>query len=184
MYLGLKLTSDMRRNEHVDYVCSKARKAFLSLRRNVFNATPEVKSLAYKTLIRPTIEYAKTVWDPYTSGSHSKLDEIHRLAARFIFNKYCRGHSPTQPCELAKLPSLELRTEYDRLKILFLIIHDHGKIDKNDYYRISPDEYFRNRHSMYIPPPTVRNDCFKHSFYPTAIKQWNMLTDATVRPYL
>lgn len=180
-YLGLKLTPDMRWNEHVDYVCSKARKALWSLRRNVFNATPEVKSLAYKTLIRPIIEYAKIVWDPYTSGNHSKLDKIQRLAARFIFNKYRRCHSPTQLCELAELPSLELRTEYDRLKFLFLIIHGHVKIEKNDYFLISPDEYFRNRHSMYIPPPSVRNDCFKYSFFPRAIKQWNMLTDAAVR---
>lgn len=180
-YLGVKLTSDLRWNEHVDFVCTKARKALWSLRRNMYNATPEVKCLAYKTLIRPILEYAKIVWDPYTSSNHTKLDKIQRLAARFIFNKYRRCHSPTQLCELADLPSLESRTEYDRLKFLYLIIHGHVKINKDDYFHISPNSYFRHRHSMYIPPPCTRNDCFKYSFFPRAIKQWNLLSEDTVR---
>lgn len=36
----------------------------------------------------------------------------------------------------------------------------------------------RYRHSMYIPPPLTHNDCFKYSFFPRAIKDWNLLPDS------
>lgn len=179
-YLGLLITSDLRWNLHVDSVCAKANKALWRLRRNLHHASPEIKCLAYKALVRPIMEYAKVVWDPYTTSNRTKLDRIQRLASRFIFNKYQRCHSPTQLCKLAHLEPLEQRTEYERLKLLFLIIKEQVKIDKSKYMYIKTGETSRHRHNMYIPPPRSHNDCFKFSFFPRAISEWNRLPNSTV----
>lgn len=179
-YLGLIFTPDLKWNTHIDNVCIKANKALWCLRRNLAIATPEIKSLAYKTLVRPVIEYSKIVWDPYTVTNCNKLEKIQRLASRFIFNKYSHVHSPTKLCELANLPTFESRTKYERLKFLFQIIHNCVKIRKSEYFEISSTESSRHRHSMYIPNPSVKNDCFKYSFFPRAIKDWNILPDSAV----
>lgn len=180
-YLGLIFTPDLRWNLHVEELCSKANKVLWGLRRNLHCASPEVKTLAYKTLLRPIIEYAKVVWDPYTQTNCLKLDIIQRLSSRFIFNKYRRFHSPTELCKLAELSPLQKRTEYERLKFLFIIIHNHVKISYDKYFEIKTQETSRHRHSMYIPPPKVHNDCFRYSFFPRAIQQWNSLPDSVVK---
>lgn len=180
-YLGLLFRSDLSWNRYVEEVSKKANNALWSLRRNLQRATTEVKNLAYRTLVRPIIEYAKIVWDPYTEKNRKKLERIQRLASRFIFNKYGRHHSPSKLCQLANLPNLELRTKYDRIKFLFLIIHNEIKINRTNYFEISTNESSRHRHSMYIPPPVTRNDTFKYSFFPRTIKEWNMLPDFVVQ---
>jgi hypothetical protein len=37
--------------------------------------------------MRPTIEYAATVWDPTSQGKFKALENIQRRAARFVTNQ-------------------------------------------------------------------------------------------------
>ena len=50
-------------------ICSVVKKANSSigfLRRNLQIRQKDIKANAYKTLVRPQIEYASTIWDPFT----------------------------------------------------------------------------------------------------------------------
>jgi hypothetical protein len=42
----------------------------------------EVKRNAYTTLVRPSVEYASAVWDPYTRNQINQLEQVQRRAAR------------------------------------------------------------------------------------------------------
>lgn len=63
-YLGLVITSNLRWNSHIAYIKNKAMKKLGYLRRTLFKCTRNIKLLAYKTYIRPLLEYAASVWDP------------------------------------------------------------------------------------------------------------------------
>lgn len=89
------------------------------------SAALDVKCIAYKSLIRPVIEYAKIVWNPYKAINCFKFEKIQRLASKFIFTKYGRIYSSTQLCEQAQLSAVEARTRYERLKFLYLIIYNY-----------------------------------------------------------
>ena len=58
------------------------------LRRNLKNCPQKLKSLAYTSILRPKLEYASPVWDPYTDDNIKKLemdnDELHVLPATTI----------------------------------------------------------------------------------------------------
>jgi hypothetical protein len=41
-----------------------------------------VKKQAYKFLVRPSLEYACSVWDPYTKENIIQLEQVQRRAAR------------------------------------------------------------------------------------------------------
>ena len=41
-----------------------------------------VEELAYKTLIRPQVEYTSTVWSPFTKQNIQKVEMLQRTAAR------------------------------------------------------------------------------------------------------
>jgi hypothetical protein len=38
--------------------------------------------------VRPSLEYASTVWDPHTQANINKVESIQRRAARFVTNNY------------------------------------------------------------------------------------------------
>ena len=67
-YLGITITDDMDWGQHVSEISSKATKTLGFLRRNLAFAPRSTKEVAYKTLVRPKLEYAAPIWSP-----HSKL---------------------------------------------------------------------------------------------------------------
>ena len=56
------------------------------LKRNLKIISTSVKNVAYNSLLRPSLEYACSVWDPYTQANVDKLEKVQRRAARFILN--------------------------------------------------------------------------------------------------
>ena len=65
------------------------------LKRNLYNCNPQIRSQAYMLYVRPILEYASTVWAPYTKSSIGKLEAIQRRAARFIVSDYNYSSSVT-----------------------------------------------------------------------------------------
>ena len=47
---------------------SKANRTLGFLRRNLFSCPHDVKEAAYKSMVRPILEYGSTVWDPHFNG--------------------------------------------------------------------------------------------------------------------
>ena len=92
-YLGVHLSSDLRWNVHVSKITSKANGTLAFLRRNLSMCSKEAKSKAYKTLVRPQLEYISAVWDPHTAQNIKKLEDVQRRAARFAHNNYDYHHT-------------------------------------------------------------------------------------------
>jgi len=75
-YLGVKISYDLRWNNHVDYVTAKASSTLGLIRRNVNIRNSQVKQRAYTSLVCPILEYSSTVWDPYTSTAINKIEAV------------------------------------------------------------------------------------------------------------
>jgi len=71
-YPGVKISHHLRWNDHIDYVTAKANSTQGFVRRNININNPEVEERAYKTLVRPILEYSSTVWDPHTTTAVKK----------------------------------------------------------------------------------------------------------------
>jgi len=78
-------------------------------------APPDVKSLAYTSLVRPILEYATTAWDPCRAKDINKLDMVQRRAARFVKRQTT---SVSSLLDQLGWPSLSDRRLNNRLKIL------------------------------------------------------------------
>ena len=64
------------------------RKLFNFVRHNIYRCPPDVKALAYTSLIRPHLEFASAARDPYTVSNTNCLDKVQRRAARFVKSDY------------------------------------------------------------------------------------------------
>lgn len=87
-YLGVVISDDLNWRSQTENVCSASYKKLCFLRVKLRNATKEVKLMAYKTFIRPVLEYACVVWRAHQKGPNAELERIQRLAARFICSRY------------------------------------------------------------------------------------------------
>jgi len=68
---------------HFRAVSAKASKSLNHLRHSLWGAATAAKSVAYKSLIRPLLEYACQVWSPHTAWDISGLESVQRRAARW-----------------------------------------------------------------------------------------------------
>jgi hypothetical protein len=87
-YLGVTLTSNSSWEKHVDNVAAKGNITLGFIRRNLKDCTRTVKETSYTAIVRPTIEYAATVWDPTSQSKIKAFENIQRRAERFVTNNY------------------------------------------------------------------------------------------------
>ena len=73
------ITSDLKWNSHIRNVCSKANRTVGFLRRNLFSCPQDVKEAAYKSMVRPILEYGSTVWDPHCNGLNDCVSKFTSL---------------------------------------------------------------------------------------------------------
>ena len=120
-YLGVHFTSDLSWDNHIDTVCSKAKKQLEIMHKHFHLADLRVLLQLYKSLVLPILHYCLPLWDPHY-GIHSKqLDSIQTFAARVI-SKSWRGSSSNLVSSL-HLPSLSVRRKKHKVALSYCIIN-------------------------------------------------------------
>lgn len=173
-YLGLWISNNLSWNKHIDTISANALRKIFFLRRALRFATPETRFLAYNTIVRPILEYAVMIWDPYTKININKLERIQKKAVRFIYNSYGRT-SITNLIKKSGLPSVTDRNRICRLKFFFQLIHGQYNIDISKIVSYSSGYATRLRHSLSVKPLSTRTNCYKYSYFPRTITEWNNL---------
>ena len=74
--------------QHISDISSKATKTHSFLRRNLAFATTSTKEVAYKTLVRPKLEYAAPFWSPYSKPQINQVEKVQRTAARWTCRRW------------------------------------------------------------------------------------------------
>ena len=99
-------------------IASTANRSLSLLQRNIYHCPQPIKTMSYKSLVRPQLEYCSTIWDPHNKCHINQLESIQNRAARFILNDYRRFSSVTQMKSTIGLESLESRRKLNKA-ILF-----------------------------------------------------------------
>ena len=116
--LGL-LTSDVLSwNPHIANITAQAN-SILGLIKGTCRDVNDVTTLKnlYCSLVRPRVEYASQVWNPYTKSNISRIESIQRRATKFILK--------SDDEYLFRLRKLRLSLE-DRRRIMFTV----GNVDR------------------------------------------------------
>ena len=178
-YLGVTLSKDLSWNEHINSITAKANRTLGFVKRNVKTKNEKVKELAYKTLVRPQVEYASPVWSPHTKENINKIEMIQRRAARWVKYNFSSYDSVTDMlCELG-WRSLANRRIDARMILLYKIIHGHVAIELPTYFE-RPIRYTRHMHPLVYRQIHTAVSYYQHSFYPASIVLWNRLPSEVV----
>ena len=146
-YLGVNISQDLSWNHHVNEITGKANRTLGFIKRNVKTRNEQVKQLAYKTLVRPQVEYASSVWNPHTDQNILKLEMIQRRAARWVKNNYSPYDSVTSMLDNLGWRSLENRRIDSRLIMFYKIIYGHVAIQIPTYFE-KPQRLTRHMHPL------------------------------------
>ena len=82
--LSVNISQDLNWNHQINEITGKTNRTIDFVKRNVKTKNEAVKELAYKTLARPQVEYASSVWNPHTKQNISKIEMVQRRAARWV----------------------------------------------------------------------------------------------------
>jgi len=176
-YLGVTISCDLKWHLHIDNSCLKASRVLNFVRRNIYHCSPEAKALAYTSLVRPHLEYAASVWDPFMVGDSTRLEGVQRRAARFAKNDYSRTTSVTQLLNELGWSQLSERRRNARLSMLFKAIHGQIAIPIDSLRR--PVRQTRYSGESAFTNISCRTDTYKYSFFPRTVVDWNALPVST-----
>ena len=156
-------------------MCSKANKSLNFIRQNLSRCHSDVKINAYFTIVRPILEYAASVWDPFYEYLISDIEKIQRRAARWVFSDYSYYSSVTDMLTFLEWPTLQNRRRIDRLSQMYKIIHHHTPaIELPSYFylhNIRPDKCINT--NIIIPASSTL--LYHKSFSPNTLREWNDL---------
>ena len=179
-YLGITLTSDLTWADHISNVCAKANKTLGFIRRNLKISSRKVKQAAYKSYVRPLLEYCSSVWDPHTQESIGKLEAIQRRAARYVMRRYHNTSSVSEMLDELQWPKLEDRRRTARLSMMYKIHHNLACAQNiRDQLQYLPARQ-RRGHDEQFTLPYSKTQYLQDSFLRTTIKQWNSLPQETI----
>ena len=144
------------------------------LRRNLKSTSVQTKTNAYISMVRPSLEYCASMWNPNQKELIQKIEMIQPRAARYVSNRFRNTSSVSLMLDALQWESLESRRTKIQLTLLFKIKNDLVDIRADDYLPSSTGRT-RQAHSMKFRQISTLTDLYKYSFSPRTNPVWNSL---------
>ena len=143
---------------------AKANKTLHFLQRNVQISCPRLKTTAYQTLVRTTLEYAI-----------HKIEMVQRRAARYILHRY-HNRSSVMLQHLYWL-LLEVRRQHQGLAMPYKIHHGMVAVNKDQYLTQAARTSRHAHHSSYFINEATTDYIRLHEriILLRTVKEWNSL---------
>ena len=114
-YLGVTIAFDLSWFPHIDNTTKNANQTLGFLKRNIRVHNKDLNLVAYKTLVRPQLEYASTSLYPQHDTKINKVEAVQRRAARWATRDYKYTPSVTALLKDLNLHTLDQRRIDSRL---------------------------------------------------------------------
>ena len=174
-YLGVEISNNLSWTHHITNVKIKANKCLNMVRQNfTHGTTPEVRETIYKSFMRPHLEYASSVWDPYTKKDINCLEAVQNRGARYACQDYERCSSVTAMKEALHWQTLQERRFIARQTNMYKTIHElHAGVMPD--YVTRPAVSTRLHHEQCYNVLRSSVDAYRFSYLPRTIRGWNLL---------
>lgn len=176
--IGVLVDSMLTFSNHIHAQVNKAN-SIMGLIRRSYTYLDEVsfKSL-FQALVRPHLEYAECVWNPYKQKDITLIENVQRRATKWVPTLKHLSY-PERLMEL-KLPTLKYRRHRGDMIEVFKIVS--GKYDREvsgGILKFNENTTTRGNQSKLLKQ-RCRYDVRKYSFSQRVIDMWNDLPDSVI----
>ena len=175
----MDISKDLSWNTHINRITNNANKSLGFLRRNIQTRNSNIRQLAYKTIVRPQVEYATSVWSPHTLQNIQKIENVQRRAVRWVKHNYSQYDSVNSMQQELGWQTLHDRRYDTKLIIFFKIIQGLVAVPLPSYIE-RPTRFTLHMHLLSYRQIHTTANYYKFSFFPSAIVMWNNLPATTV----
>ena len=156
LLINIGIESSLRWDSHINFIIGKANRVLRLIRRTFGSKDPVAIKTAFNALVRPILEYACPVWNPYL------VKHIQLRANRL---KYGSDKSYIERLTELKWSTLELRGKYLCLVHLYKIIQGYSDFGYTTYVDQTSPTRTRSNRNFKIRPRAARTNNFKFSFF-------------------
>ena len=133
------------------------------LQRNLSQCQRSVKCACYNTYVRPTLEYASSVWSPHLLSDINRIEMVQRRSTRFVYNDFARTSSVTSMLNNLNWPLLQQRRDIAKVIMFYKIINNLISIP-HDHITISPVS--TRGHNLRYIQLAAKSNTYLFSFFP------------------
>ena len=168
------IAADLTWSRHIQSIASKARRLVGLLYRQFYHyADTQTLRQLYISLIRPHLEYASPVWDPFLHKDIHLLEGVQKFACKVCLKHWDWDYA--EMLNLLNLPELQTRRKILKLSLLYKFVNNlayfpEAPFDHRDIYYST-----RNSHSLSFSNLHCRTYQYLHSLFPHTIHCWNTL---------
>ena len=176
--LGIILTSSLDPGPHIAKIVAKAN-FVLGIARKAFSIrNKQVFLLLYKSLVRPQLEYAVQVWNPWKNRDLEKLEKVQKRATRLV--PQCRGMSYQERLHFLGLDSLQDRRHRGDMIMTYRIVRGLIDLERDDFFTLVGDRRNTRGHPWKLE--VIRTNCAmrSHFFSNRVVGAWNRLPSDVV----
>ena len=125
--IGVTFDSDLKFSEHIAICVKKANQKLGLIRRSFEYIDKDMFLILYKSLVRPTLEYASVIWSPYLKKDIVAIESIQRRATKLV--KDLSSLSYEERMLQLGIPTLIYRRERADMIQLFKIMNNYDQAD-------------------------------------------------------
>ena len=131
-YLGLTIPADLSLSKHIKDITSESKHA----------STDTICNL-YLTIVRPHLEYACEIWDPYLAKNCQMIKSVQKFASKVCLKQWSRNTKYQDMLEFLNMPSLAAHRRQMKLCTLYKIVNNVSKYP-------SPPLIPRNLYTLFV----------------------------------
>ena len=176
-YLGLLISSDLSWSNHIQSVCSKARKRVGLIYRKYYRFSDTATLLQlYRSLVRPHLDYTAPVWDPHLQHDIQLLEGVQKFACRMCSKTWKTGYEKL--LSTLQLSSLSNWRLFLKLCTIFKVLHRLCYFPQNVFSARETRSHVCR--PLMLTHLFARTNSYFYSFVPHSILQWNNLPEHVV----
>ena len=174
--LGVMIKENLKPELQVETVCAKANRMLGLIKRSVKFRNKKVMVQMYKSLVRPHLEFATSVWSPYYEKDKAKLESVQHRFTRLFPGLKTKAYE--ERLKELKLWSLEERRNRSDLIEIFKMVKGYSTVPWSIFFA-------RNRnctrgHDWKLVKKYSRGLTRHHFFSQRVINRWNRLDQEAI----